>query len=176
MKCDKQTIAWTSGIIALTAGFLFLVTGSQLKQTRGLIAQINSERSQLAVTRHNLQSVAALQQEVNQLAAETADFDAQIPVEEMQGAFVTELARLAQRHNLKPSEIKPGEVIRSAEVSALPITFKVRGPFPAVHKLLQDLEAMPRITQIQQFKSEADEENPDQVLTEVSLRIFFRAS
>ncbi len=176
MRLDKITIVWTVVVLAVTAGFLSLVTRPQLKRLSELGDQIQAKRTEQALGRQDVKAIEAMQQEADELMASATDFDGRIPKQESLGVFLEDLARLTEAHKLRPETIEPGKPVRSSKVVALPITFRIRGPFPAIHGLIQDIERMPRLTQVERFETETDPETPEIASAEVSLRIFFQAS
>ncbi len=186
MRFDKQTIVWTGAIVAVVIGFFLVVTRPQLRRIRELTATMETERAEFNARRQGQEFLPALQQSVNALSVKVADFDAKIPQQESLGHFLESLARSAQAHHLRPDAIEPGAAIRggaglspagsAAEVAALPIALRVRGPFRDVYGLIQDIEQMPRLTQVERFKVEAVEDKPGSVSVEMHLRIFFRAA
>ena len=176
MRFDKLTVIWAGAVLAVTSGFLLLVTRPQAGRLCGLTGQIRTKQMEQVLGRHELETIETLEREVDELTARSADFEARIPQQEMLGAFLEDLARCAEARTLRPDSIKPGKPVPSSEVVALPIAFAVRGPFPAVCALIADIERMPRLTQIERFETRIDEEDPGRVWAEVSLRIFFRTS
>jgi len=176
MKSDKTTVIWAGAVVVATAGFLLLVTRPQVGRLRGLADQSRSAQAAQAMSRHDLRAIEELQQEVEELTARAANFDAQIPRHKTAAPFLGDLARFAEARKLRLARIEPGEPVRSAEIVALPIALRVRGPFPVVYGLIQDIERMTRLTRIDRFETEADDENSGSVSASVSLRIFFRAS
>ena len=176
MRFDKTMVIWAAAVVVVTAGFLLLVTRPQVNRLRELADQNRTARAAQALGRHDLQAIEKLQREVDELTARATDFDAQIPRQKTLAPFLEDLARFAEARKLRLARIEPGEPVRSSEVVALPIALSVHGPFPVVYGLIQDIERMPRLTQIDRFETESDEENSGSVSAKVSLRIFFQTS
>ena len=174
MRFDRQILMWTGGVVLLSAAFIVTVAMPQLKRMRELKVALSEERADSATNRMELQMMPRLQQEVATLTAQIADFDERIPEQEVLGSFLESLARSAEEHKLRPDAIEPGPPIRSAAVVALPIMFKVHGPFRDVWALVKDIEQMPRLTQIERFKTESTEDKSGIVSAELHIKIFSR--
>ena len=161
---------------AVTAGFLFLATGAQIERISDLKDQIADEREELTASQKSPQSIARLQGEVRVLTVATANFEEQIPKKPDVGTLLQKLAWFTQSRNLRPESIKPGEPAAYAEVTALPILMRVRGPFPAIFALVKEIEQMPRLTQVERFVVTKDENEEAAVSAELAFKVFFRAS
>ena len=176
VRFDKLTVIWTGAIIAITAGFLLLVTRTQINRLGELADEIQAERTAQVSDRQDVHVIEGLQREVDELTARCADLDKQIPKRDMFSTFMEDLARFTNARNLRSEGIQPGQPVRSAKIVAQPIEFSVRGPFQEVYGLIQDIERMPRLTQIENLKTEIDQDSLEDVCAKVSMKIFFQAS
>ncbi len=174
LSWDTRSLVWSAAILAGSAGFFVLVARPQAARARELRQTVENERASMAARYQSLQAISALEKQVADISARTADFEQRLPDQNRLGNFLEDLARVAQKHNLYSDAIQPGEAVRMADAYALPITVKVRGSFSGVHGLLRDIEQMPRLTRIDQFSSIADEEHPGQVTVEMILKVFYR--
>jgi Tfp pilus assembly protein PilO len=175
MRLDKHTLLWTAGVVAVSAAFFLLVIRRDFQRVDRAMAELTSEARE---HRHNVQersASAVLQKQVNALVAQVANFETRVPQEEMLGSFVEDLARAAQKHQLRADAIEPAASVRSSQVSATPVTVKVRGSFPQVYALLRDLEHMPRLTQVERFKTQMLADKPGIVAAEIRLNVFYRS-
>ena len=176
VRWDTLSVAWAAGVLLVTAGFLAFATWPQIKQLSELSDQIEAEHVEQVSGQRDMNAIGELQREVDSLGAQASDLEARIPAREMLSVFVEDLARCTKDRNLRSDSIEPGIPVRSSKITALPITFRVLGPFETVYGLIHDIEQMPRLTQIEHFETEADPENPGNESAEVGLRIFFQAS
>ena len=176
MKVNRHTIVWTGAVAVVTAGFLGGVTWPQLRRGKALTDQIAILSGQQPGSSHYMEAIAKAERELERIGKETADFNQRVPQDKSLGAFLEELARCADACRLQPDEIQPGEPVQTAEVFSLPIEFSVRGPFPAVYKLMQSIEQMPRLTCVDRFEVLTDGDDPAHVSAQVSLRIFYLVS
>jgi Tfp pilus assembly protein PilO len=176
MRIDKRALFWPCAITAAAVVFLVAAWRYQFRDLREVRREIEVTRQDLAAEQDAAQSIAALEREVKALAKKTSELDAMIPPDEELDTFLQELAKFAGEHKLESDEFKPGKQVRSQEVVALPVTFKVRGSFAAVHALLRDIEQMPRLARIDGFSARVGEEGRGVIEADVSLRVFFRAS
>lgn len=172
---DRRSLLWSLAIIAGTAGFLWFVTRSQASHMTALQAAIEQEREELADGQKSPQSIARLGEEVDALGAKTENFKARIPADSELGEFLQKLSQAAETHGLRPDSIKPGDPEVYAEITALPIAMRVRGPFTAVFALIKELEAMPRLSQIDRLTTVSDEGAGGVVSVELDFKIFFLA-
>jgi len=175
IRVDKTTVIWTGAVLAVTAGFLTLVTRPQMRRLAEVERQIRADRSAVEEQQQRAQLAKELEGEVAQASAQVADLETRLPQQEMLGTFLEQLARFTEAHKLRPDEIQPGQPVRSAKAVALPIVFRVRGPFPAIYGLMQDIERLPRLTQIESFEAKTVPDDPGTAQAEVSLKIFFQA-
>jgi Tfp pilus assembly protein PilO len=176
MRIDRHTLLWVAGILGVTAGFLGVVTRSQWNRIAELEASLAQERSKALAVRTDTQIVPRLEQELAGLTEQTKDFEQRLPAGQELGEFLETLARSAQEHGLRADAIEPGASAQEHGVVGLPIVLRVSGAFPNLFALLQDLEGMPRLTRVEQFRTEAVEDRPGVVSAEMHLRIFYRAS
>ena len=176
MRLDKLTIGWTAGVLTVTAAFLSLVTRPQINQFGELMGRIEIERREQASGRGDVETIRALQQDMDALTDRAASLGDQIPQQELVSAFVEDLGRYTKARQLQPDRIEPGKPIRSEKVVAMPIAFSVHGSFEAVYGLIRDIEQMPRLTHIEYFSTRVDPDNPGSVSADVNLRVFFQAS
>ncbi len=175
ISIDRRSILWATGILVATAAFGGLVVRPQLGRLATLSAMIDREQAEITVGQNSPQSIAQLQQEVEELARRAAQFDRQIPRDADLGGFLQSLAEFAQAHQLRPDSIKPGVPVAYAEVTGLPIAIRVRGPFQAIFDWVKDIEQLPRLTQMERCAVTAEAES-DAVTAELDFRVFFRAS
>lgn len=173
---DKPSVVWVGVVAAAAAAFVFFVSRPRMQQLHELKKQIEIEHEEWAADSGAVQSVAEAQRRLQTLQQRTAAFDQHVPDQELLGSFLQELARAAESRELRPDAIEPGKPIRSAEVVALPIAFKVKGSFPAVFALVQDIERMSRLVRFDRLTAKAEPTRPGTVVAEMSVRIFFRAS
>jgi Tfp pilus assembly protein PilO len=172
---ERQRVIWCVAIVLITTCFLALVTRPQMRRIRELHTQLGQDSSGLLTRADTAEAVSQAQSRLARLSEKTARFDDLLPDAPSIGTFLESLARIAQERRLRADFVEPGQPVREGEVTALPIAFKVRGTFPNVHALLQDIERMPRLTRIERLTTAAAEEHAGQVTAALDLKVFFRA-
>lgn len=172
---DGHSVIWTAGVLSASGAFLCLVTLPQIQRLTEATALLEASEVELSGGLSSDQIAPHLQRELDQLAAQAARFEQQIPAQEALGMFLEAVARSAEEHKLRADTIEPGQPLRSQQVASLPIRLKVRGAFPELHAFIRDVEQLPRLTQIERFKVTLDPEQPGVVAADVELRIFCRA-
>jgi len=183
--CERQSVLWAIGMAFVAGLFFALVTRGQFHHLAGVKANIATERQELAVRQQSPQAIAALTREVNQLETKVPDFDAHIPREANLADVLQKLAQFAQAHDLRSDSIQPGDPEYYAEVTALPISMKVKGNFPAIFALIKDIETMPRLTRLERFSVRHQQDLPDKeknaeterpIVAELYFSVFCRSS
>lgn len=174
--CDMRSAAWAFALLAATVAFTSWIVRPQVHRMRELASLTESERADLADRSASLEALARAEREVADLRVRTGDFADRIPDHPAMGGFLEDLARVVQKHRLQSEAVQPGDPLPAAETVALPIAVKVRGSFPAVFGLLQDLERMPRLTRVEHFAAKAEPDSPGTVSAEMTVRVFYRAA
>lgn len=175
-RWNMNSLGWVLGIVAVSGAYILLVEKPQIVRMRRLNEHVAAKRGELASRAQSIETLARTGREVADLSARVADFEARIPDQPALGAFLEELARIAQERKLHSDAIQPGEPAAGSDVTALPIAIRVRGPFSAVHGFAHDIEQMSRLIRFEQFKVATDEANPGQVKADLSLRVFYGSS
>lgn len=175
MSLDRRSILWIVGILVATAAFCGMIVRPQFGRLVSLNAMIDREHTEITSGRNSPQSIAQLQQEVEELSRLASRFDEQIPREADLGKLVQTLAAFAEAHQLRPDSIKPGAAVTYSDVTGLPIAIRVRGPFQAIFELIKSIEQSPRLTQMERCAVIADNDGKA-VTAELDFRVFFRAS
>jgi Tfp pilus assembly protein PilO len=176
MTARKHTLIWTGGIVAVTVGFLSLVTGPQIGRIQSAMADIDAEQHDQEVADETSVRIKVLEREVAELQSGTAAFNDQIPVGEHLGTFLQDLGQFAEQRQVRLEEIEPGSALQSDKLIALPITLSVHGPIKQVFGWIQDVERMPRLTLVERIETIADQKMPGQVTAQLRMRVYYRAS
>lgn len=175
MKLDKHTLIWTGGIAGATALALLAVTRPQMQRISQTVADVNQQQTEELASAELVHLIAELEAEVAKLSETSANFDERVPQGEQLGAFLEELARAASSHDLQAGDIQPGKPVRSKDVVALPITFRVQGPFREVFDFVKAIEGMERLTLVERFTTELDKNSGD-VSAELRVKVYYRAT
>ena len=176
MKLDRQAITWTLGVLAITAGFVLVITRAQFRRFDEVKTLIKGEQTELTLGRSTPQANESVRQEVKQLAARVGNYDAMVPEQANVGLFLEELARFAHARSIVQDAIEPGAPLETDGIAALPITLRLRGSFSSVYGFIQDIEHMKRMTQVERFKTTVSDEKPGEVSADLKLHVFYRAS
>jgi Tfp pilus assembly protein PilO len=172
----RHDLLWTAGIAAITALFLIAVTKPQFGRARELKQSLHEEHGMASTGRSDLQELPRMQAEVNALREQVRDFEERVPARDELGAYLEQLARVAQEHQLRPDAIEPSPPVRSRDLLAVPIVLKVHGPFREVYGLLKDILSLPRLTQVRRFDAKVLADRPGEVQAEMQLRVFYCSS
>lgn len=175
MRLDKNMMAWTAGVVVISAVYLGLVTRSQMQRLSVAVAEVREEQAAAAGSGQIHDETRILQAQVDELAARLSRVGAQVPDDEQLGTLLEALSRHAQRLGLRADQVQPGKPIRSKRVVALPLSFTLHGPFQAMFELLKDIERLDRLTLIERFEARMTPESAGDVTAEVNLKVYYKA-
>ncbi|HOW72254.1 MAG TPA: type 4a pilus biogenesis protein PilO [Phycisphaerae bacterium] len=179
---DRRSVLWAAGIVVATAAFLGTVTAGQIRQMAALKAVIEARQNNLTAGTCDSRAIAQLQQTLDQLALDNPALEEEIPREANLDRLLQTLERFADTRGLRPDLIQPGEPLVFPEATALPITMRVRGRFPAVFALVKDIQSMSRLTRFERFSAnrlppptKEAEASPsaEMVTAELKFRVFY---
>ena len=173
---NRNAVIWTTGIVAASAAGFGLMVRPQMQRLARLSDEVQQEQQAVQGADAIHAEMSRLKAEVEALNGRTSSFDKLVPEGERLGAFLEELARCAQNRQLKAEEIQPGKAVRSARITALPIACTLRGSFQGVFGLIKDLERMERLTLIDRLETKAQPGDSGEVVAQLNLRVYFRAS
>ncbi|MBP7937452.1 MAG: type 4a pilus biogenesis protein PilO [Phycisphaerae bacterium] len=179
---DRRSVLWAAGIVVTTAAFLGTVTASQMRQMAALKTSIEARQNNLTAGAGDSRAIAQLEQILDQLAVDNPALEEEVPREADLDRLLQTLERFADARGLRPDMIQPGEPLVFPEVTALPITMRVRGRFPAVFDLVKDIQSMSRLTRFERFSAnrlppptKEIEASPSEemVTAELKFRVFY---
>ncbi len=155
------------------SGFCGMIVRPQLGRLVSLNAMIDREHTEITSGRNSPQSIAQLQQEVEELSRLAYRFASRFARGGL-GWACADTSRLRGGPSTGPTASSPsgGDLLGC---QGLPIAIRVRGPFQAIFELIKSIEQSPRLTQMERCAVIADNDGKA-VTAELDFRVFFRAS
>ncbi len=155
---DLITLLAVAGLVGLAAVAVYLPQRRRLAQ---IDRQVRSQRSQLAQKQQKLSVVPDFARKVAQMRRQYADFDRKLPRGKDLGPFLGRLDNCLNRQQLAETKIRTGVPVRRAMYSAMPVQLDFRGRFLPLARFLDELEAMKRLTRIEELTIRTDGRRDD---------------
>jgi len=161
---------------------IFLVVLALLGGTYALVVyfpqanRLEGVREQIARTAHQCEQDAAkarkipqMVAEVNQLRNEFEDFDRRLPRQQELGEFLREISGDSVAGELADHTIKPGNPSTGTLYNRLPILMDFTCSFTQLVGFLDRLNAMPRLTRVEQIQMDLADEGRLKVHMQVNI-------
>ena len=83
---------------------------------------------------------------------------------------------MAQEAGVSDKNVTPAEAIMQKDLGCLPIQIRFTGKFASVYEFLDKVERLPRVARIQKLELSADDDVPDELVSTMTLHVYFRNS
>jgi Tfp pilus assembly protein PilO len=115
--------------------------------------------------------------EIDNLKKAIAFLEERLPNEKQMDQVLQEVWEKAKVNNLNIKSVRNPKQIDGANYSEQQIKMVIEGPFyPGFFKFLSDVEALPRLTKINEMNIKTDEKNTGSITAELTLTIYFEAT
>jgi Tfp pilus assembly protein PilO len=115
-----------------------------------------------------------LQERLDELKEELADFDSKIPFDTQLGQFLGRIAALMDKYGLTEQQIAPHEEINAEPLVCTTVTMKCRGTLEQIHRFCRSLQELDRAVRIEKFHLVNDPEYTGQLHMEAETVIYHR--
>jgi len=147
---------------------------------RGQSASLNDVAARTAACRRRIEADTAKAAPVPQMARDVArmrqrynkDWDRRLPRRQELAGFLREISAHLSEQKLANQMIQPGRPEPGPLYNRLPITMRFEGGFPALASFLQRVDAMTRLTRVEQLRI-ATREDDAQLAIELGMNIYF---
>jgi type IV pilus assembly protein PilO len=144
--------------------------------------EVEEKRAKLAKLNEVAQTIDDLNAEIRKGREAVQLVEAKLPSERDVQTILDNVTKLAQKSHLEVKSFKSEKQVPAASYMEQPLSIIIEGQFDGFYHFLQDLEALPRITRIQDLKlkkaagQKDREEVTAQIRAEFTLSIYFQPS
>ncbi len=164
------------GTIAFAAIFAAGVVAPHVRHMRSVKQGVATVQADLLVLGSRIDRARKVFEATRDKNKAIASFDAAIPDRVQLGEFLEAVDRLAQEAGVSDKDVTPADAIMQKDFGCLPIQIRFTGKFAAVYEFLDKVERLPRVARIQQLELSADDDLPDELVSTMTLHVYFRNS
>lgn len=158
----------------LITAYIFLRYLPMHRIAAGLRAEKAAQRVLITNGQARRAELPKLQQRLEELKGELADFDSKIPFDTQLGQFLGRIAALMDEHGLAEQQIAPHEEIQSGPLVCTAVTMKCRGTLEQVRGFCRSLQELDRAVRIEKFHLVNDSGYTGQLRMEAETVIYHR--
>jgi type IV pilus assembly protein PilO len=125
--------------------FVFEPRNSQIAEARDDIAAKQARLAQLDTATAGFSNLG---NQIDELTRAVALFQEKLPAGRETYVIVNTVAELAASNRLTVRQVRPDRIVPAAEYAELPIRMTIVGGWSGFYQFLQELERLPRITQV----------------------------
>ncbi|MCG3181604.1 MAG: hypothetical protein BIFFINMI_04002 [Phycisphaerae bacterium] len=156
MKFGLRELTFFLLLLAIPAGAAFFVFVPRFKQVAELRNSTQEKETRLARLDQLGQASTSLNKELTELKKALDFFESKLPNSQQIDTVLEEVTALRERYKLSSRSFLTQKRVMSADYVAQPIEMKIAGSFEGFYQFLKALEALPRITRIQQMEIRSD--------------------
>jgi len=136
-------------MIVLFFGAFYIPLSRKLASIRQQQRRYLVEAAQLSADATNL---PALSDQLAALRNKVGDFSAKIPRGRQLGEFMQSVANIMNELNLRNQLVQPGQIVKSKQISSIPVDIKCEGSLGQVFRLVRSLESLERTIRIENLE------------------------
>jgi type IV pilus assembly protein PilO len=115
--------------------------------------------------------------EIESLKKAISLLESRLPEEKEMDRVLQEIWEKAKANKLNVKSVRNAKAVQGSAYSEQPIRMVIEGPFyPGFFKFLSDVEALPRLTKINEMKITADEKSNGAITADLTMTIYFEAN
>lgn len=175
MHLGKREILFLVLILAMPLAsyhFVFQPRNRQIAQAR---AEVHRKQARLHELETATMGIEDLGAEIDKLTHAIAVFEQKLPAEREVEVILKDVWDLASRHRLTPKSFRTEKPISAAGYAEQEIPMTIIGDFEGFYRFLQDLEKLPRTTQVRRMKLKKDAQEEGHISAELVLTVFFES-
>ena len=176
MKIVGRPIHIVLGTIAFAAIFAAGVVAPRMRYMTSIKQGVASVQADLSLLGSRIHRARKVFESTRDKEKALESFGAAIPDGVQLGAFLEAVDRLAQEAGVSDKNVTPSEAIVLEDLGCLPIQIRFTGTFASVYEFLEKVEQLPRVARIQQLELSADDDLPDELVSTMTLHVYFRNS
>ena len=173
MRLPRDSLIVLGILVVISATYLLVVYRSQAKCLGGLRTQSAERKRQLDADAARASRVPPMLREVESMKQRyNKDWDRRLPRRIELSGFLREISANLAEEKLLNQMTAPGDPSRGPLYNVLPITMKFEGDFLALAGFLKRVDAMTRLTRIEQLKIQPNPGSKNLAI-EVGMNIYF---
>ncbi|GJM26592.1 MAG: hypothetical protein DHS20C16_30070 [Phycisphaerae bacterium] len=176
MKLVGKPIHIALGTIAFAAVFAAGVVAPHMRYMKSVKQGVASVQADLGLLGSRIDRARRVFESTRDKQKALESFDAAIPDRVQLGEFLEAVDRLAQEAGVADKNVTPSEAIVQEDLGCLPIQIRFTGKFASVYEFLDKVERLPRVARIHHLELSADDDVPDELVSTMTLHVYFRNS
>jgi type IV pilus assembly protein PilO len=166
--------------------FLVLLLAMPIAAYQFMFKPLNKEKDEAiretARKEQKLQDLAGamartkdLPAEIESLKKAIALLESRLPEQKEMDRVLQEISEKAKTNKLTVKSVRNQKSVQGPSYSEQPIKMVIEGAFPGFYKFVSDVEALPRLTKINEMKIQANEKDNGAITAELTMTIYFEA-
>ena len=136
----------------MLGGFMlirYLPLNSKIKACRARCMDMQKDLDKIMMQK---QALPVVEEKLEELRAEAANYEKQVPKTRSLGDFLQQIADLMNEHNLRRQIVEPGKEVESKELTTIPVNVKCQGRLQQLFAFYKSLQSLDRFVRIEDFK------------------------
>lgn len=175
MRLGMRELIFVLVLIGMPAAAYFFVFQPKNLLQQQARQEIQNKKAKLQSLDQATQKFVDLDNEIERLKTAIELIEQKLPAGKETYVVVNRISELAMANDLTVNSIKPDKVVSAAQYAELPIRLEIEGDFDGFYVFLQEVERLPRITQlpVMELKKLKENEQEGRMSAEITLSIFF---
>lgn len=148
MQIDRSHLITMGAVTALIVGFCLAVWMPESRRVAALRDRIAAAEEKLGPNFNQPTALTERQTHLASLREQLREEDRSIPEAAEIAALLRELSQAIAHQGLDRQEVQTGNALHHRHYSETPIELDLEGPFLSLYGLIQQVEAMPRLTRV----------------------------
>jgi Tfp pilus assembly protein PilO len=170
-RIKQQVLVLIAGAV-LVIGFVVFRYLPLRKMRNALKKEQVSQTVLIERGRTKQAEISKLQEQLDKLNENLADFDSKIPPDTGLGQFLGRIAALMDEQDLTDQQIAPHDRIESGQLICTPITMKCSGRLKQIQKFCRLLQELDRTVRIEKFRLVNDDQYSGRLRMEAEAVIY----
>jgi type IV pilus assembly protein PilO len=176
MQFGPRTLLFVVLLLAMPIAAYMLMFKPLNLEKENAIRETASKEQKLTDLASAMARTKDLSAEIESLKKAISLLESRLPEEKEMDRVLQEVWEKAKANKLNVKSVRNAKSIVGANYSEQPIKMVIEGPFPGFYKFLADVEALPRLTKINEMKIDADQKNNGAITAELTMTIYFEAN
>ena len=175
MRVTKDNLVMLGILLAITAAFFLAVYRAQSGQLESVKIAVAERKRQLEAAGLKASRVPPMMREIEQMKQRySKNWDRRLPHRQELAGFLKEIAGNLAGEHLANTITRPGAPTRGRLYNCLPINMQFEGDFLSLVGFLKRVDAMARLTRIEQLTIDPRRDDPNHALSMVmGMNIYF---
>ncbi len=149
--------AWLAcGLAALAGVGWFGLVSPALRSIERLRLEEQDLRARVERADNGAATLARMRRDLAQASVEAEGVVVPIPADSDVATLVRRLSERLDKLGVREREITTGAAAAAEDLSSMPMSVRIQGPFLSVHEALRWIESLPRLVRVQRLRVDAD--------------------